>query len=150
MMANRKDDLIEIEKEEIMKKSWIFSVMTIVVIGMVPALAITDPPESLVVDKTECVIFDSFYDKAVVNDIPHVVETLSSNQNVNATCHVNLLVVPDHAIVIHSREFPTIFCKIATVTYGIVFTDDWHEVITPSGNVTLTCHFKGEAPEIPQ
>jgi hypothetical protein len=74
------------------------------------------------------------------------VMTPSKNYNKNVSCHGDLpdgMDPPTKAVVL---DFDNTEGRECCVNFdGFWFsTTQWHETITPSGNVSLTCHFKGD------
>ncbi|NOQ37255.1 hypothetical protein GQ472_00065 [archaeon] len=69
----------------------------------------------------------------------HNVFTDSKNGNSKITCHATLpanQVPPPKAMVMTNKDYPTLMCWTG---YGPL-TTDWKAIVTPSGNVKLTCH----------
>lgn len=131
-----------------MKKNvnWLVFLLTVVALVMVPALAGAQqeevcPAPGLAIDQLGCFVLNPDGVSCAFIDRLHVVETHSANSNINITCHGYLDNVGlTRAEVFHGKDNP-LKCKIV-LSGGALCTSNWHEVITPSGNVTLTCHFK--------
>jgi hypothetical protein len=130
------------------KASWLIILLTVVGLGMVPIMA-SAQNRALVIKDTECTVLDldSITTFEVYNTVK--VSTPSRNCNRNVSCHGDL---SDRPV-----EFPPEAPPPQAVTFNYegtglecwvnfdgvwVSTDKWHEVITPSGNISLTCHFK--------
>ena len=75
------------------------------------------------------------------------VMTPSKNYNKNVSCHGDLpdgMDSPANAVVLGFNNTGLQCCVNFDGTW--FSTTQWHETITPSGNVSLTCHFKGDEP----
>jgi hypothetical protein len=132
-----------------MKKASSFIILLAVVgLGMVPVMA-NAQNGAVVIKDTACTVLDldSKTTFEVLNTVK--VSTPSRNNNRNVSCHGDLSDRPENL----PPEFP----PLQAVTFDFedtgfkccvnfdgvwVSTDKWHEVITPSGNISLTCHFK--------
>lgn len=123
------------------KSSWLVVLLAVVALGMAPVMA---GAQTLGIDAAGCNVFNTGGLTLFRIDRSHTVITDSSNDNINISCHGDLpdvALAPPRAEVFQGRDYQ-IQCSI--VVNGQSFcTSNWHEVITPSGNVTLTCHFKG-------
>ena len=144
------------------KTNWLVILLAVVGLAMVPVMTGAQA-QDLSIDQLGCRVLNVDGEDTIFMDTSqiHTVQTFSSNNNVNATCHGDLVDgLPDHAVVFQGRDYqpnnpsgnPERQCAISIIlddgTSKVVRTSNWHQVITPSGNVTLTCHFK--AKEIPQ
>jgi hypothetical protein len=122
-----------------MKRNWMLFLLTVVALGTVPALA---GAQAVVIKDTSCeVLSPNGLDFVPIDTIK--VTTPSKNCNINVSCHGELPAgapIPDKAEVFN-YDNTNLMC---TTTFDSVqvSTANWHEVITPSGNVSLTCHFK--------
>ena len=69
----------------------------------------------------------------------HQVLTNSAKDNSKITCHAQLPEgqVPPEKAIHWNFDNTNMLCST-----GAGFTDDWKGVVTPSGNVMLTCHYK--------
>jgi hypothetical protein len=78
--------------------------------------------------------------------------TPSRNLNRNVSCHGELPIdtIPPEKAVVWDFENTGLKCcvnfSLDPIYADWVSTSEWHETITPSGNVSLTCHFKGGEP----
>jgi len=133
-----------------MKKNvnWLVFLLTVVVLGMVPTLA---GAQAVVIKDTSCTVLDPSKNPFDVFDTIKVV-TPSRNLNRNVSCHGELPIdtIPPEKAVVWDYENTGLKC---CVNFSLdpnypdwVSTSEWHETITPSGNVSLTCHFKGDEP----
>ncbi len=130
------------------KASWLIISVAVVGLGIVPVMA-NAQNGAVVIKDTACTVLDldSQTTFEVLNTVK--VSTPSRNGNRNVSCHGDL---SDRPI-----DFPPEGAPSQAVTFDFedtgfkccvnfdgvwVSTDKWHEVITPSGNVSLTCHFK--------
>jgi hypothetical protein len=78
----------------------------------------------------------------------HKVSTFSQNSNATIQCKAQLpdgATPPDKALVITGDDYPDLLCGIIRPE-GFVTTHDWKAVLTPSGQASLTCHYKAENP----
>jgi hypothetical protein len=133
-----------IQKEDAMKKnvSWLVFLVTVLGLGIVPALA---GAQAVVIKDSSCIVLDvtGRYTFDVYDTVKVI--TQSKNANKNISCHGELPIgdtPPDKAIVLDYDS--THFRCCVNIDGEYVATLDWHETITPSGNVSLTCHFKGD------
>ena len=134
-----------------MKKNvnWLVFLLTVVALVMVPALA---GAQAVVIRDTSCTVLDPSKNPFDVFDTIKVI-TPSRNDNKNVSCHGELPPIsefPEKAVVFDYENTGGLRC---CVNFSLdpsnpdwVSTSKWHETITPSGNVSLTCHFKGGEP----
>lgn len=95
-------------------------------------------------DNSAVVMNDAFSCGVLVNDggyivtpDTHLVDTNSKNDNIKLTCMGQLETQgPESALVLNYEKTGAI------CFYGMHVTTDWKSVVTPSGKVMLTCHFK--------
>lgn len=77
----------------------------------------------------------------IIADDSHMVETKSKNNNVLLTCRGQLpddITAPKSTIHLNSENTnPRLICY---TSFGP--TSNWKSIITPSGHVKLTCHYK--------
>ncbi|MCK5026039.1 MAG: hypothetical protein KAS15_05575 [Nanoarchaeota archaeon] len=76
----------------------------------------------------------------IITDNIHMVETNSKNNNTLLTCHGQLPKdqAPKRTIHLNSENTnPRLICY---TSFGP--TSNWKSIITPSGHVKLTCHYK--------
>ena len=120
-------------------------VLAIVALGMCPLLAEAQN-RAVVIKDTSCTVLD--LDGLSTFDVSNTIKvsTPSRNCNRNVSCHGDLsdgssYLPPDQGVVFN-YENSGWECR---VNFDGVWmpTLNWHQVITPSGQVTLTCHFKG-------
>ena len=135
-----------------MKAKGLALVFALVVVGLLPGLAAAQNA-AVVVKDTDCTVLDvDGINTFTVHDSVKVT-TKSSNNNLNVSCHGDLAdrdypadPPPLSALTFDYKTTPnTVFC-CADVNGSTLYTTNWHQTITPSGNVTLTCHFKGDEP----
>jgi hypothetical protein len=125
--------------------NWLMFMLVIVALGMVPMMAEAQSG-AVVIKDTSCTVLDPNLQSFVVYDTVKVL-TPSRNFNKNVSCHGDLpadIIPPEKAVVLDYETTGLMCC----VTFDSHFfsTDKWHETITPSGNVSLTCHFEGDEP----
>jgi len=143
------------------KLSWFLFAVAFVIMGLIPLLA-NAQGGALLIKGEQCTFLD--LDDKLFPDVPNVSEaqsikvlTPSANCNKNVSCHAALsdfssYQPPAKAVVFDYDYYGgTLLCKVLFELVddngNLIFsywmsTDDWHEVITPKGNVSLTCHFK--------
>jgi hypothetical protein len=128
------------------RTSWLVVLLAVVALGMAPVMAGAQTPG---IDAAGCNVFNTDGLTLFRIDRSHTVITDSSNDNINISCHGDLpdvALAPPKAEVFQGRDYQIlgipVQCSIV-VNDQLFCTSNWHEVITPSGNVTLTCHFKG-------
>jgi hypothetical protein len=147
------------KKEDAMKKaSWLVVLLAVVALVMIPVVAGAQEVKHAVVIKTDsCLVVDlhpPFNDPPFTTfEVPDSVKvvTQSRNLNKNVSCHGDLSDgssyenTPPKQAVTYDYENTGWQC---CVNFDGVWasTLQWHETITPSGNVSLTCHFKGNEP----
>ena len=133
-----------------MKKSWLGCLLAVVALGMVPGMAGAQNG-AVVIKDTSCTVLD--LDKITTFEVMDTVKVItpSRNLNKNVSCHGDLTdgslsVPPDKAVTFDYENTGFKCCvnfSLDTNNPNWVSTENWHQVITPSGNVSLTCHFKG-------
>jgi hypothetical protein len=129
-----------------MKKNASFLIFFLAVIAFGLSPVVADAQDGAVVIKdTSCMVLD--VDAINTFDVYDTVKvtTPSRNNNRNVSCHGDLpdgSILPDNAVV---YNFMSTGWKCCVNFDGVwLATENWHEVITPSGNVSLTCHYKGD------
>ena len=135
--------MLFLKKEDIMmRKLSLLSLPVLVCLMMVPALV---EAQAVVIKDTSCTVLgvDKVGTFEVVNTTK--VTTPSQNCNRNVSCHGDLsdqpsFVAPDKAVVFNHQN--TDWVCLVNFDGVEVSTTSWHQVITPNGNVSLTCHFK--------
>ena len=135
-----------------MKAKGLALVFALVVVGLLPGLAAAQNG-AVVIKDTECTVLD--VDGVSTFTVPDGVKvtTKSSNNNLNVSCHGDLSdrinptspLPPSSALTFDNQKPGGVVC-CADFNGSTLYTTNWHETITPSGNVTLTCHFKGNEP----
>jgi hypothetical protein len=145
-----------------MKKASFAWLLVVAGLVIVPISVQSQEVKSAVVIKNDsCTFFD--IDGETLITVPGGTEDLDSikvvtpsqNCNKNVSCHTTIA-APEQAYVFDydSRNHGTGFlCEVwfkYTDANGIkqeysATTQNWHETITPKGNISLTCHFKCEA-----
>ena len=131
-----------------MKAKGLALVFALVVVGLLPGLAAAQNG-AVVIKDTACTVLDTDGQTTFTVLDSVKVTTKSANQNRNVSCHGDLLdrinpmsPAPPSALTFDYQKTGGVVC--CSDFDGIsLSTDNWHETITPSGNVTLTCHFKG-------
>ena len=129
-----------------MKKLYLVSLL---VVGGLMVIPIVAHAQAVVIKDTSCTVLDTDLQPFDVFDTVKVI-TPSKNNNKNVSCHGDLpdqMDSPAKAVVL---DFDNTNLKCCVNFDGNWFsTTQWHETITPSGNVSLTCHFKGDEPTDP-
>ncbi len=137
-----------------MKKVYPLSLFVIGVLMVLPITGNAQIPDghgAVVIKDSSCTVLGTafvdgnltleFFD--VYNSVKVV--TPSRNYNKNVSCHGDLpdgMDSPPQAVVL---GFDNTGLSCCVNFDGAWFsTTEWHETITPSGNVSLTCHFKGD------
>ena len=127
-----------------MKRLVLLRLMVLVVIGVV--LLLFDVPGSYAWPTVgECpslctfVGTDCMSSLAVTLEDIHIVQ--GENDNELAQCSGDTSPPPNGAIVCHGTDLPNDPCTGGFPNQNLS-TSDWTEVISASGQVTLTCHFK--------
>src|SRR4030042_6252449 len=127
------------------KASWLIIMLGVVGLGMVPIMA-NAQNGAVVIKDTACTVLDldSITTFEVLNTVK--VSTPSRNSNRNVSCHGDL---SDRPIYLPQEAHPSQAVTFNFEGTGLkccvnfdgvwVSTDKWHEVITPSGNVSLPC-----------
>ncbi len=112
---------------------------------------ILDGNGAVVIKDTSCTVFGTVLTNGTLTlelfDVYGSVKVItpSKNYNMNVSCHGDLpdgMDSPANAVVL---GFDNTGLNCCVNFDGAWFsTAEWHETITPSGNVSLTCHFKGD------
>jgi len=125
-----------------MRKASLLSILIVAGLMMVPALV---EAQAVVIKDTSCTVLD--VDKAGTFEVWNTtkVTTPSQNCNRNVSCHGDLSDVdgfsaPDKGAVVFNYENTGWECSV-DFDGAQATTTSWHQVITPNGNVSLTCHF---------
>ncbi len=124
-------------------------VLFLLIVGTLIGLPIVAHTQAVVIKDTSCKVLDPLLQPFDVWDTVKVI-TPSKNFTKNVSCHGDLLdgmELPPNAIVLNSDNTGLRCC--VSFDGNWFSTTDWHETITPSGNVSLTCHFKGSEPTDP-
>jgi hypothetical protein len=124
--------------------------LSLLVVGALMVIPIVVNGQSLngngavVIKDTSCTVLGTALETFDVYDSVKVM-TPSKNYNKNVSCHGDLpdgMDSPTKAVVL---DFDNTGLKCCVNFDSHWFsTTQWHETITPSGNVSLTCHFKGD------
>jgi len=128
-----------------MKKVYPLSLLVVGVLMVIPIVANGQILNGAVVIKdTNCTVLDTALDTFVVIESVKVT-TPSKNYNKNVSCHGDLPYDPPAKAVV--LDFDNTGLNCCVMFDGQWYsTTQWHETITPSGNVSLTCHFTGNEP----
>ena len=112
--------------------------LPILVIVTLGAFAVFAETPAVVTKDTSCNLFDAEGNLFSTTD-SQAVWTNSNNGNSKITCHAQLLegwLHPEKTV--HwDFESTSLLCNT-----GAGSTEDWKAVVTPSGEVMLTCHYK--------
>jgi hypothetical protein len=132
-----------------MKAKVLALVFALVVVGLLPALGAAQNA-AVVIKDTACTVLDVDGQTPFTVQDSVKVTTKSANQNRNVSCHGDLadrinptLPPPPSAQTFDYKNTGGVLC-CSDFNGTSLSTSNWHETITPSGNVTLTCHFKGD------
>lgn len=98
-------------------------------------VVMAEPADVVFIDEGGCGLLND--DGIPVAGEGHEVSANSSNGNVKLTCSINLEPTSTGRSVIYNYDTTGILCGTSGGS-----TDDWHEVISRSGQAKLTCHFK--------
>lgn len=98
-------------------------------------LAFANPAE-VTIEEDGCVMFSEF--GFVTGDL-HQVEVKSANGNIHVSCSADLDPTSTGRSVIFNFDNTGIECGALGNP-----TDDWHQVISRSGQAKLTCHYKAD------
>ncbi len=137
------------------RAGWLIVLLAGVGLGMAPIMVYAQN-RAVVIKDTACTVLD--LDSQTTFEVLNTVKVItpSRNSNKNVSCHGDLSDRPAY--------FSPEFLPFQAVTFDIdntgfkccvnfdgvwVSTEIWHEVITPSGNISLTCHFKDNEPMTP-
>jgi len=135
-----------------MKKLHRLSLLAVGVLMVIPVMANAQSLGAVVIRDTSCTVLGPDLEELV--DFPALkVITPSRNCNVNVSCHGDLpdgMIPPNNARV-WDYDSTGWVCEV-TFDGDMYYTTQWHETITPTGNVSLTCHFMRdcEPPEPPE
>jgi hypothetical protein len=121
------------------KTNWLLFLLMIAAFGMFPILA-NAQTGAVVIKDTSCIVLDPNGAQFEVFDTTKV-NTPSKNCNRNISCHGEVPIPPNKKVIFDKEN--TGWDCYANFDGLWIPTVNWHEVITPSGNVSLTCHFKG-------
>ena len=126
-----------------MKKVYL---MSLLIVGTLICLPIVAHTQAVVIKDTSCSVLDPLLQSFDVWNTVKVI-TPSKNFNKNVSCHGDLLdgMEPPPKAIVLNFDNTGLRCCVNFDGYWFS-TMDWHETITPSGNVSLTCHFKGNEP----
>ena len=137
-----------------MKKVYPLSLLVVGVLMVIPIVAngqSLNGNGAVVIKDTSCFVLGTVFTNGQFSLLPFEVfesvkvMTPSKNYNKNVSCHGDLpdgMDSPAKAVVL---DFDNTGRKCCVNFDGDWFsTTQWHETITPSGNVSLTCHFKGD------
>ena len=129
-----------------MKKVYRWSLLALGVLMVIPIMVNAQGNGAVVIWDDGCTVLDPTLAEFQVYDTIKVI-TPSINNTKNVSCHGDLpsgIVPPAKAVVLDYDNT----AKECCVSFNNVWysTTQWHETITPSGNVSLTCHFKGDEP----
>jgi hypothetical protein len=129
-----------------MKKVYLLSLLFVGTLMVIPMVA---HAQAVVIKDTSCGVLGPLgpsQEPFTVYDTVKII-TPSKNFSKNVSCHGDLpdgMAPPPQAIV---WDFDNTSLKCCVAFDGNWFsTTNWHETITPSGNVSLNCHFKGDEP----
>jgi hypothetical protein len=126
-----------------MKKVYLVS---LVLIGGLMVIPIVVHAQAVLIKDTSCTVLDPDLQPFDVFDTVKVI-TPSKNFNRNVSCHGDLLDSVEPPVKAQVLDYDNTLLKCCVNFDGSWFsTTNWHETITPSGNVSLTCHFKGDEP----
>lgn len=106
-------------------------------------LAQTAPAEIYIYTNGECGMLDETGNGTIRGDAIEI-STNSANGNVTLICSIKL----DREVELRRTKIWNYENTLDNpINYGLCYTDfgptdDWHEVITPSGNAKMTCHLK--------
>ncbi len=137
-----------------MKKVYPLSLFVVAVLMVIPITGnaqILDGSGAVVIKDTSCTVLGTVFTNGDFTLVPfEVLESVkvitpSKNYTKNVSCHGDLpdgMDSPSNAVVL---GFGNTGLKCCVNFDGVwLSTTEWHETITPSGNVSLTCHFKGD------
>ncbi len=114
----------------------------VVCIMMVPAFV---GAQAVVIKDTSCTVLD--LNQEAMFDVWDSIKVItpSENCNRNVSCHGSLSdqpsFVPPKSGVVFNYGNTGMECLVY-FDGEPAYTTSWHQVITPKGNVSLTCHFK--------
>jgi len=127
-----------------MKKMYPLSLLAFGVLMVIPIMVNAQGNGALVIWDDACTVLGPTLEPFDVFDTVKVI-TPSKNYNKNVSCHGDLpatMDLPDKAVVLDYNNTG----RECSVNFNGTWysTTQWHETITPSGNVSLTCHFIGD------
>lgn len=120
--------------------------LSLLIVGSLIVIPIVAHAQAVVIKDTSCTVLTPDLQSFDVYDTVKVI-TPSKNLNKNVSCHGDLedgVEAPALAMVLNFDNTQMKCCVNFDDTW--FSTMNWHETITPSGNVSLTCHFKGDEP----
>ncbi len=137
-----------------MKRAYALSLFVVGVLMIIPTTGSAQVPGgngAVVIKDTSCTVLGTVFTNGDFILVPfEVLESVkvitpSKNYTKNVSCHGDLpdgMSPPPNAVVLDFGNTGLTCC----VNFDGVWlsTAEWHETITPSGNVSLTCHFKGD------
>jgi hypothetical protein len=136
-----------------MKRVFRLSLLVVGVLMVVPIMANAQNSNGAVVIKdTSCTVLGTesdAYGNLLTFDVFESVKVITPSRIYakNVSCHGDLpdtMVSPDRALVLDYSNTGLECCVNFDGSW--YSTTQWHETITPSGNVSLTCHFRGDEP----
>lgn len=114
-------------------KTSIKSFVSLCSIGLLTSgLAFAEP--AVVIDGNNCALFKE--DGGFTGGVGKKVTTNSSNNNISLTCFQDMEPTLSGRSVIFNFDNTGLRCVVSGHP-----TDDWHQVISRSGNAKLTCHY---------
>ncbi len=113
----------------------LLTLLTVLALG---ALSASAQGPAVVIKDGLCLVPDENGNPTVFTTESHAVYSNDKNKNSKITCHAKLpagATPPKKTLHWDSSNTNIIGCST-----GFGFTQDWKAVVTPSGNVKLTCH----------
>ncbi len=114
------------------------------VLGFLMMIPVMANAQALVIKDTACTLLDADLQPFDTFNSTKII-TPSRMFNKNVSAHGDLpegTQPPPNAVVLDYENTGISCCVNFDGTW--YSTTQWHETITPSGNVSLTCHFKGD------
>ena len=130
-----------------MKKIYLLSLLLVGALMVIPIIANAQGNGAVVIKDTSCTVLGPNLPALITFEVYDTVKVItpSKNCNVNVSCHGDLpdgWTPPTNALVLDYNSTGWV-CEVNFD--GVLYsTTQWHETITPSGNVSLTCHFIGD------
>jgi len=127
-----------------MKKVYRLSLLVVGVLIAIPIIVNAQGNGAVVIWDDACTVLGPNLEVFEVYNTVKVI-TPSKNYNKNVSCHGDLpegMVSPANAVVLDYNN-TGLECSV-NFNGAFYSTTQWHETITPSGNVSLTCHFIGD------